>query len=129
MTSLPVIRAGRTLWLHPWQDFKPHLWLVLTDPEGAVGHFIAVRLRTAREYTDTTVVLQAGDHSFVRHASSVDFSTAARFTSKDISKLLNSGRCHLRDDMSEDLLARVREGLLRSPFTRRDIKVYCEERF
>lgn len=71
-----IIHAGSTLLL---SDPFPHLWLVLTDPKGKDDIIVAVMVRTAKGYTDPTVILEAGDHPFIRHKSSVHYSKAKWF--------------------------------------------------
>ncbi len=86
-------------------------------------------LRTATEFTDDTVVLQPGDHPFIRHATAVHYSTADLFQVDKLLDAMQRGECHLRQDMSETLLDEVRDGLLRSPFTIHRIRDLCEELF
>lgn len=86
-------------------------------------------LRTATEFTDDTVVLQPGDHPFVRHATAVHYSTADLFRVEKLLNAMQRGECRLRQDMSETLLEKVRDGLLRSPFTIHRIRDLCEELF
>lgn len=123
------IRPGRTLFLRGPHDRKPHLWVVLTEPEGQSGCFVAVMLRTAKHFTDRTVVLEDGDHPFVTRPTSVDYSMANYFTASFISDALKSGRCHPQADVAPDLLERIRNGLLSSSHTVHAIREYCRGRF
>jgi hypothetical protein len=126
---MELVRAGRALLLRETPDAKPHLWFVLTDPDGIQPRVVAVMVRSARHFTDPTVVLTVGDHPFVRHESSVHYSSARRFTVQALQKAFGHGHCSLQADMSPTLLARVREGLMRSPFTVNVIREYCRDRF
>ncbi|MBM3321440.1 MAG: hypothetical protein FJY73_12260 [Candidatus Eisenbacteria bacterium] len=123
------IHASQSLYLRGRGEPKPHLWFILTNPEGDPPQVVAVMLQTATRFTDETVVLQPGEHSFVRHASSVHYSTAKYFSVPAISRALRTGECHLREDVSESLLEKLRAGLLDSPFTVNAIKEYCRGRF
>ncbi len=69
------------------------------------------------------------DHEFIRHPTAVHYSTAQRFRISQISAALHDGRCHLRADMAEALLARVRAGLLQSPYTVKAIAEYARQQF
>jgi len=124
-----VVRSARALLLAEQPQFKPHLWFVLTDPGGVLPRVVAVMLRTATRFTDATLVLHPGDHPFVRHESSVHCSTARWFSVSSILAAVSRGRCHLMLDASEDLLRRVRAGLLASPFTVNAVHEYCRARF
>ena len=126
---MEIVRAGRALLLREVPQAKPHLWFVLTEPYGTPGRVVAVMLRSARRFTDKTLVLNTGDHPFVRRESSVQYSTARWFAVQALQKAFRDGRCSLQVDMSPALLARVREGLMKSPFTVNAIREYCGERF
>src|SRR5271169_5201023 len=52
-----------------------HLWIVVTDPN-ATGQVVIVSVTTLRHNADQTVVLQNGEHPFIRHQSSVFFGDA-----------------------------------------------------
>lgn len=102
---------------------------MLTEAEGDPARVVAVMVRAATRFTDPTVVLHPGDHPFIRHDSSVHFSTARWFRVSAIGAALKTGRCHLRPDMTEALLERVRARLLSSPFTVNAIRDSCRDRF
>jgi hypothetical protein len=126
---MDVIAAGRTIWLSEPPVSKPHLWLVLTDVIPAPPRVVAVMLRTATRFTDPTLILQPGDHPFIRHASSVHYSSATFLSLGRIGVALRTGNAHLREDMSEQLLERVRAGLLQSPFTVHAVRDFCRDYF
>jgi hypothetical protein len=124
-----VIAAGTALLLSEPPLFKPHLWFVLTDPEGQPETVVVVMMVTAKKHTDTTVLLQPGDHPFVKHESSVHYSSAKWFRVSALTKAMQNGRCHLKETMSPKLLARVRKGLLESAYTIHAVSDYCKTRF
>lgn len=86
-------------------------------------------LLTQKSFTDKTVVLNDGDHPFVRHLSSVHYSTADYFYLKHIQRAVKKGLCHIKEDMTDDLLQRVQDGLLKSSRTPHTIRDYCESLF
>jgi hypothetical protein len=102
-----------------------HLWFVLTDPDPDRDWMVLVMLVSERPHTDRTLRLVVGDHPFVRHPSSVDFGTATYAPAGKLEDALSSGRATLAEDMSADLLARVRAGLLTSARTPNDVATYC----
>jgi hypothetical protein len=65
----------------------------------------------------------------VRHESAVDFGTAKYVPAVRLQDGLASGRAALAADMSADLLARVRAGLLASARTPNDVADYCRPLF
>ncbi len=126
---MDLIRSGSAILLREAPSTKPHLWFVLTYPEGNPPRVVAVMLRTTRRHTDDTLILDIGDHPFVKHESSVHYSSAQQFKVRAVLREMARGRCHLRENISSNLLARVRQGLLDSPYTVHAIRDYCAERF
>lgn len=126
---MKLLGAGRAiLWRHtPGSPF--HLWFVLTDPSGSPETVIAVCLKSKKRFTDDTVILGPGDHPFIRRESSVAYSTAGRFRVKELTAALAAGTCHLKEDMSAELLERVRAGLLKSQYTVNAIRQECQRLF
>jgi hypothetical protein len=108
---------------------KPHLWFVLTDPSGNPPSVVAVMMRTVTRFTDSTVILQPGDHPFIKHDLAIQYSNAQRFNVERLTRAMHSGRCHLRDTMSPELLDRVRRGLLESLYTVHAVRDYCKSKF
>lgn len=124
-----VIGAGRAMLFRPPGDAAPHLWLVLTEPDGQSPKVVAAAVRTLRPYSDRTVVLQVGDHPFIKHDSTVDYGSARYFRVDKIVAAMKRGTCHLRSDLAPAVLGRVQRGLLESPHTIHEIKRYCRQRF
>ncbi len=54
----------------------PHLWILVTEPDPATHLCVIVSVTTLREGKDQTVILDKGDHPFIRHSSTVFFSDA-----------------------------------------------------
>ena len=71
-----AVSCGETFFLSGTHDTEPHLWIVLTDPEGNPGEVVVVNLTSQRPGSDATVVLQRGDHPFVRHDTVVYYGDA-----------------------------------------------------
>lgn len=126
---MDFVCAGRAFLLSWYPADKLHLWFVLTDPYGSPPRITAVMVRSSRQFTDGTVVLDAGDHPFIKHPSSVHFGTADIFSVERILEAARKNHCHLQPDMGTKLLQRVREGLLSSAHTGKGVREYCEERF
>jgi hypothetical protein len=126
---LEFIRAGASFLISGGRVGKPHLWLVLTDPEPPTGKVVIAMVVTSRPHTDKTVTLNPGDHQFIVRESNVAYGEAYFRTSDQLTSAIQAGRCELQPDMSDELLTRVREGLLESPFTIHAVADYCRERF
>jgi hypothetical protein len=124
-----LIRAGSSLLLAEPPLHKPHLWFVLTDPVGKPPRVVAVMLRTVTRFTDPILVLTPGEHPFIRHDSAVHYSMARWLPVPSLLAAMKDGKCHLKEDMTHDLLRRVRQGLLQSPFTVNALREECAELF
>jgi hypothetical protein len=125
-----LITAGRAFLVSgPHFNAAPHLWFVLTDPSLTDERLVAVMVVTARSHTDATVLLQVGDHPFIRHDSNVDYGGAILVHVSKFERAMASGRCHLQPDMDRALLDRVRKGLLNSSRTVHWLIEHCRPLF
>ena len=124
---MDIIGAGRSLYLV--KNCNAHLWFVLTDPKNSNDEVVVVMVCSVQSYSDRTVILKKGDHPFIQHDSSIHYSTADYWKVSRIKSQINGGRCHLKEDMSKELLARVRQGLFDSWRTPLTIQEYCKECF
>jgi len=86
-------------------------------------------LVTAHFYTNKTVVLNTGAHSFITRESNINYGSADFIPLSRLNSRLASGNAVLHEDMSPALLRRVRDGLLASSRIRNDLKDYCRELF
>ncbi|MDP2807333.1 MAG: hypothetical protein Q8O74_04250 [bacterium] len=126
------MRTGDAFLMHlPGSVADPyyHLFIVLTDPEPGTEQIVAVMLSTVRRTTDDTVVLQAGEHPFIKHPTAVQFSTANYYKAKRIERAYVSGICHERERITAVVLDKIRAGLLASPYTVNAIRDYCRTKF
>lgn len=121
--------AGNTFILTRATGSTPHLWIVLTAPAGEPPEVVIVSLTTLRPHSDETVVLHPGDHPFVQHPTCVYFSDARIVAVAQLEKALRQGQAVPRADVSPELLRRIREGLLESPWTVHRIRRYCKAIF
>ena len=88
-----------------------------------------VMLVTARFFTDRTLPLQPGAHSFIRHESHVDYGSANLFPSAKIEGALQRGAATLHSNMSSALLVLVRSGIFRSSRAMHFMTDHCARLF
>ena len=78
---------------------------------------------------DTTVILEIGDHPFIEKQSVVLYAKAENLDIRKIEAELNKSTLRLNwkqfDCCTDELLKRVRRGLLTSKYTKRVVKDYC----
>lgn len=124
------IHSGVCLLLpKPDRYAKDHLWIVLTEPHGDSPEVAIVSLTTKRPGSDLTTVLKPGDHPFIKHETVVSYADARIVQAGALLSFLALQRDARNDDCPDELLARIRQGLLDSPFTPNKIKDYCRARY
>ncbi len=123
-----MLRAGDTFLL-PKPNATEHLWVVLTEPTES-GEAVCVNITTQHSFSDQTVILQPGDHPFIKHPSVVHYEDAREMNLQMVYALLKQGSdkfvCVAHDPCSVDLLRCVRDGLLRSKRTPNGLKQRCK---
>jgi hypothetical protein len=120
------VYAGRTF-TYP-DGGIPHLWIVVTEPSGSPPEVAIVSLSSDRPGKDGTVKLAPGDHPFIRKPTVVFYADTRVMHVRSIADEVANGRADFHADCSEELLERVRAGVLASPATPRRMKAYVCER-
>jgi hypothetical protein len=121
-----MLQAGQTILLPKPGHETAHLWVVLTAPD-AQGQAMIVNFTTLRPHSDTTVVIQPGEHPFVTHATAVHYADARLTTAAAIAGAIASGHFRAHRDCSPALLQRLLLGALASPYTPEKIKRYLRQ--
>ena len=106
-----------------------HLWIVLTGQDGD-GRAYCVNVTSMGDHiADTTVILEIGDHPFIEKQSVVLYTKAENLDIRKIEAELNNATSRFNwkqfDCCTDELLKRVRRGLLAPKYTKRAIKDYC----
>ena len=105
------------------------MWIVVTDPDnGTPPRVVIVMVLTARSYTDSTVLLQAGEHPFIDRESSVHFSAAQLISGDQLIRLSTERDCGIESTLAPAVLARVQTGILNSVYTVGSLRDYCAMR-
>jgi hypothetical protein len=106
------------------EDEDWHLWVVITPP--SEGEVVTVSVTTRRNRSETLVVLQPGDHPFIRHQSVVAYSFSRVRMVEDIEAAIASGAAKQREAVSHELLIRIRGGLVDSEFTPNGVRHFYQ---
>jgi hypothetical protein len=120
------VYAGRTF-IYP-DGGIPHLWIVVTEPSGAPPEVAIVSISSDKPGKDGTVKLGPGDHPFIRKPSVVFYADTRLMPVHVIVSEVQNAQADFHADCSEDLLDRVRQGVLASPATPRRMKEYVRGR-
>ena len=122
-----MIPCGDTLLPSPNQNTDNHLWVVVTDPEGDPPRVVMVNLTSFRPGVDETVILNPGDHPFVRHKTVINYGDARFTCTKLIDKAYERGLATIKQPASAELQERIKNGLLESKEPPKNIKEYCSK--
>ncbi|MGA2740145.1 MAG: hypothetical protein ABSG65_22225 [Bryobacteraceae bacterium] len=111
----------------PGTGIVPHLWIVVTEPAHDTHICVIVNITTLRNSQDQTVALNAGDHPFINHPSSVRYSDAQLADEQRLLADIAAGTARHHRPCSPKLLRLVQDGMLASPFTPKKIERFCRE--
>jgi|688.fasta_scaffold278576_1 hypothetical protein len=132
------IYPGTCLLLPKVTNPIPHLWIVLTEIDYAPSVdtspitppvVVMVNLTSLRERSDTTVVLNKGDHPFITKPTSVFYDDTSFTSVTDLKEIVKLPKYDFHYDCSEQLLKRIQQGLLISPYADPEIQDYCRAFF
>jgi hypothetical protein len=105
----------------PGQETE-HLWVLVTRPDPASREAIMVNVTTQRPHSDTTTVLNRGDHPFIQRPSVVLYADARTVDTRLLDQAVASGSFRAHTAFSGPVLQRIQAGLQTSPFTPKKIK-------
>jgi hypothetical protein len=105
----------------PGHDVE-HLWVLITKPNPQTREAIMVNVTTLRPHSDTTTVLNPGDHPFIQKRS-VIFYADARVVDTSLLDAAVQRRAYTgHASFQAGVVAKIQAGLAVSPFTPRKIK-------
>ena len=123
----PPVVAGATYKFPIPGKSTPHLWVVLTDPDDN-DEVAMVNLTTRRIGSDDTVILDFGDHPFVKHPTVVLYMDARRATAKSLTDAVSGDVACRHSLVRPDILSRIQDGVQQSRLTPSELKEYVRRR-
>lgn len=124
-----VRRCDSATVLVPSDPHGQHLFIVLNNPQefegyGKVVCVVMVPLDSVKTgiHHDPTCELAAGVHPFVTRTTYVNFRLARIEQVRHLETMVNTQHFQTRAPVDAATLERIRNGLLASPFTTREIK-------
>ena len=99
-----------------------HLWVLITRPHPQTQEAIMVNVTTQRPHSDTTTILNAGDHPFVQKPSVIFYADARMMDTRLLDAAVQRGACRGHAAFQTAVLARIQAGVVSSPFTPKKIK-------
>jgi hypothetical protein len=105
----------------PGQETE-HLWVLITRPDPVTREGIMVNVTTQRPHSDTSTILNRGDHPFIQRPSVVLYADARSVDTRLLDQAIVSGAFRAHTAFSGPVLGRIQAGVQTSPFTPRKIK-------
>ena len=89
-----------------------HLFIIISDPSANPDKMVLGALTTYETYKDQSCVLQAGEHSFIRHMTCVsyDFLDDMIVPVWEIEKRIRDGIAKQMDRVTDDVLRKILDG-------------------
>lgn len=97
-----------------------HLFVVIAPTQN--GNYLCVNVTTQRNNSETSCVLQSGDHPFINHDSVINYKRAREINPATIQNLINNGNCYRRDPASADVLNKIQQGGINSTRLKKKLK-------
>jgi len=99
-----------------------HLWVLVTRAHPDNGQAIMVNITTLRERSDTTTVLQPGEHPFIDRPSVVFYADARPVDPGALDRAVAGGCGRTHGAFAPPVLARIQAGMELSPMTPKKMK-------
>lgn len=106
-----------------------HLCVVVAELPGPPVQVVFVSLTSKKIDSDTTVILQSGDHSFIKKDTVISYSDTRQITKDVLIDRIKQKYFGTNDVFDEDKLKIIQDGLLKSPYTPNGIKNQCKKVF
>ena len=120
-----MIDCGDTFYASDDEDVEPHLHVVVTPPHN--GEVVTVSITTLHKKSETLVVLNVGDHPFIKWKSVMSYRNSRIRTVADIDTAVQDGLATKKEPVSSELLRRIRMGLRDSEFTPNGVRHFYLE--
>ncbi|WP_428276207.1 hypothetical protein [Candidatus Palauibacter sp.] len=95
-------------------ELTPHLWIILTRPSGDPARVLIASCTSRKPWSDDTVLLDRGDHPFIRHETVIAYTEIRIVEARVIEFQLGLGKITRRERMRRAVLDRVVEAVLNS---------------
>ena len=122
-----TIHVGNSLLLPKSEGQTAHLWVVVTPPFDNLKEVVIVNITSLKSHSDHTVILDVGDHPFIKHPSSIYYADATITQIAALQRAIDSGEFSTHQDFPLKTLSRIQAGIFISDFTPNKVKKYCEQ--
>jgi len=106
----------------PGQETE-HLWVLVTHPEPTTSQAIRVNITTQRPRSDTTTLLNKGDHPFIQKPSVVLYADARHVDPRLLYQAVGAGQARVHATFDPRVLVQIQAGMTKSSFTPKKMKL------
>lgn len=103
--------------------------LLFCNQRQSKAKLVIANLTSRKQGSDTTTILDVGDHAYIKHETVVYYADARLATVEGIEKIAQFPDYGFHDDCTDELLRRIQQGVLNSRYTPKKIKDYCKNKF
>lgn len=118
---------GNTFINKPLPNLPEHLWVIISNVKQSSNEVVIVNFTTFDNRKDSSCVLDKGEHPFVNHRTSVNYYDAKTVSMKTLTQLESYGSITRKEDLSDEVLAKILEGAAISPFLKLGIRKFLED--
>ena len=109
------------------KGIRDHSWIIVSDPIHDEHNVLFVNLTSWKPEKDESCILERGEHPFITHKSIISYPDARVTSVADLSALSEVNQIYLKEPVSAPVLARIREGLRKSPQSKRGHKQIMDD--
>lgn len=99
-----------------------HLFVVIAPTQN--GKYLCANVTSKRNNSDTSCILQQGDHPFIRHDSVINYKKAREVDPAVIQNQISRGNCIQYQSVSSPVLNRIQQGGIISRRLKKEYKNY-----
>jgi hypothetical protein len=105
----------------PGQETE-HLWLLITNADPVTNEAIMVNVTTRRPHSDTTTILNVGDHPFIQKPSVIFYADTRIVNSGLLDAAVTRGAFQAHAAFQAPIIRRIQSGVAASPLTPKKIQ-------
>lgn len=111
------MKAGDCFENRGTDDHRPHCWVIVSDPERNSDEILILNFTSWGDHrVDDSCIIMPDEHPYVRHKTCINYREPL-FPSLDGLEIgLSSAMLFPLDPVSDELLARIRQGAIASRF-------------
>ena len=110
------MNGGDTFFLVGVETARPHLWIVVSDPQIDPEQVLIINVTTSTDPPDNACILHAGDHPFIDRETYVYYGQARVLSLSQVQLARDCKRLDMQQPLSQDVLKRIRQGAIESDY-------------